>query len=59
MQAEVLILDYKLSNGNIMMQNTLSKGIYNNATHNNQLILPGNRIVYSLNRDKYDKNISC
>lgn len=50
-----LILDYKLSNGSIMLQNTVSKGIYNMATHNFQYDFGGNKINYSLNRDKNDK----
>ena len=50
-----LILDYKLPHGSIMMQNTVSKAIYNNATNNYQFDFANNRIVYSLSRDKNDK----
>jgi TonB-dependent receptor len=50
-----LILDYKFSNGSILLQNTLSQAVYNNATHNYQLDFAGNRLVYSLGRDKNDK----
>jgi TonB-dependent receptor len=50
-----LILDYQLPHGSIMLQNTISKGLYNTATNNTQFDFTGNRIVYSLNRDQYDK----
>ena len=50
-----LILDYKLPDGHIMLQNTVSRAVNNNSTHNNQLDFGGNRIVYSLNRDKYNR----
>ena len=50
-----IILDYKLPNGKIVLQNTVSQAIYDNATHNYQYDLAGNRIVYSLSRDKNDK----
>jgi TonB-dependent receptor len=52
-----VILDYKLPNGSILLQNTLSKALYNNATNNIQYDLQGNRIVYSLNRDKNNKTL--
>ena len=52
-----LILDYQLPHGSIMLQNTLSKGLYNTATNNTQFDFAGNRIVYSLNRDKYHKQL--
>jgi TonB-dependent receptor len=50
-----LILDYKFPNGSILLQNTVSQAIYDNATHNYQLDFASNRIVYSLGRDKNDK----
>ena len=50
-----LILDYKFPNGSILLQNTVSQGEYNNATHNYQLDFAGNRLVYSLGRDKNNK----
>ena len=50
-----LILDYRLPNGKIVLQNTVSKAIYNNGTNNYQYDLAGNRIVYSLSRDKNNK----
>ena len=50
-----LILDYKLPNGKIMLQNTVSNVVYDNATHNYQYDFGGNRIVYSLSRDKNEK----
>ena len=50
-----LILDYKLPNGKIVLQNTVSKAIYNNATNNYQFDFANNRIVYSLSRDKNEK----
>jgi TonB-dependent receptor len=52
-----VILDYKLPNGSIMFQNTLSNATYNNATNNLQFDLAGNRVVYSLNRDKNTKEL--
>ena len=50
-----LILDYKLPKGSILLQNTVSQGIYNMATHNMQFDFGGNKINYYLNRDKNDK----
>ncbi|HVO75367.1 MAG TPA: carboxypeptidase-like regulatory domain-containing protein, partial [Ignavibacteriaceae bacterium] len=43
-----LILDYKLPHGKILLQNTVSKTIYNNGQNNYQYDLANNRIVYSL-----------
>ncbi|MFO7446710.1 MAG: carboxypeptidase-like regulatory domain-containing protein, partial [Ignavibacteriaceae bacterium] len=50
-----LILDYKLPHGKILLQNTISKGINDNASHNTQYDFGTNRIIYALNRDKYDR----
>ena len=52
-----LIMDYKLPQGKIMLQNTISQAIYNNATHNTQLDFANNRIIYSLNRDKIERTL--
>jgi TonB-dependent receptor len=52
-----IILDYKLPDGKILLQNTISKGINDNATHNTQLDLQNNRVIYSLNRDKYKRTL--
>lgn len=52
-----LILDYKLPQGKIVLQNTISKGINDNASQNNQLDFAYNRIIYSLNRDKYNRRL--
>jgi TonB-dependent receptor len=52
-----LILDYMLPHGKIMLQNTISKGINDNASHNTQLDFANNRIIYSLNRDKYNRRL--
>ena len=52
-----LLLDYKLPNGIIKVQNTFSKVIYDNASYNTQFDLAGSRIIYSLNRDKNDKKL--
>jgi len=50
-----LIMDYKLPHGKLLLQNTISKGINDNASHNTQYDFGGNRIIYALNRDKYDR----
>jgi len=52
-----LILDYKLPQGKIVLQNTISKGINDNASNNTQLDFENNRIIYSLNRDKYNRRL--
>ncbi|MBN1300516.1 MAG: TonB-dependent receptor [Melioribacteraceae bacterium] len=52
-----LLLDYKLPDGKIMLQNTISEGVNDLATHNTQLDLQNNRVIYSLNRDKYDRTL--
>ena len=52
-----LIMDYQLPHGKILLQNTISKGINDNASNNTQLDFAGNRIIYSLNRDKYDRRL--
>jgi TonB-dependent receptor len=52
-----LILDYRLPHGSLLLQNTLSQGAYNMATFNNQFDFTGNRIVYSISRDKNFKNL--
>lgn len=52
-----LITDYKLPHGKILMQNTISEGINNNASNNYQLDFGGNRLVYSLGRDKYHRRL--
>jgi TonB-dependent receptor len=52
-----VIMDYRLPHGSILLQNTVSQGLYNMATFNNQFDFAGNRIVYSLNRDKNTKNL--
>jgi len=50
-----LIVDYKLPKGKLLLQNTISKGVNDNASHNTQYDFGGNRIIYALNRDKYDR----
>ncbi|OGU53819.1 MAG: hypothetical protein A2080_02770 [Ignavibacteria bacterium GWC2_36_12] len=50
-----LIMDYKLPDGKLLLQNTITKGINDNASHNTQFDFGGNRIIYALNRDKYDR----
>ncbi|MGE5846241.1 MAG: TonB-dependent receptor domain-containing protein [Ignavibacteria bacterium] len=50
-----LLLDYKLPHGKILLQNTISKGVNDNASHNTQYDFGGSRIIYALNRDKYDR----
>jgi TonB-dependent receptor len=50
-----LIMDYKLPDGKLLLQNTVTKGINDNASHNTQFDFGGNRIIYALNRDKYDR----
>jgi len=52
-----LILDYKLPQGKIVLQSTISKGINDNGSHNTQLDFANNRIIYSLNRDKYNRSL--
>jgi TonB-dependent receptor len=52
-----ILLDYKLPNGKIKLQNTVSNAIYDNASYNTQFDLAGSRIIYSLNRDKNDKKL--
>ncbi len=52
-----LIMDYKLPQGKIMLQNTISVGENDNASHNFQMDFQNNRIIYSLNRDKYERKL--
>jgi TonB-dependent receptor len=52
-----LIMDYQLPQGKIVLQNTISKGVNDNASNNTQLDFAGNRIIYSLNRDKFDRRL--
>ena len=52
-----LIMDYKLPQGKIMLQNTISFGENDNASHNFEVNLQNNRLIYSLNRDKYDRKL--
>jgi TonB-dependent receptor len=52
-----LIMDYKLPQGKIVLQNTISRGVDDNASQNTQLDFTGNRIIYSLNRDKFDRRL--
>jgi TonB-dependent receptor len=52
-----LIMDYKLSHGNILLQNTISFGENDNASNNFQMDFANNRIIYGLNRDKYDRKL--
>jgi TonB-dependent receptor len=40
-----LILDYKLPDGKIMLQNTISQGINDNASQNTQLDFANNRVI--------------
>ena len=52
-----LIMDYTLPQGKIMLQNTISKGRDDNASHNTQLDFANNRIIYSLNRDNFERTL--
>lgn len=52
-----LILDYKLPQGKLMLQNTITAGVNDNSTHNYQLDLQNNRVIYGLNRDKYKRQL--
>jgi len=52
-----LIMDYKLPNGSLLLQNTISFGENDNASNNFQMDFANNRLIYSLNRDKYDRKL--
>ena len=52
-----LIMDYQLPKGSILLQNTISFGENDNATHNFQMSFSDNRLIHSLNRDKYDRKL--
>lgn len=52
-----IILDYKLPNGKIVLQNTLAHTVNDNARYRFEMDLSVSELVYALNRDKHNKEL--